>query len=80
MKSKQPNELVRCHADAGENATQSALGDVAIRVNGHGNGPPVRMAHDSVAAIDPDDGEACALQGLNYLCPWHGWNAARHKI
>ena len=79
MISKQPDELVRRHADAGENPAQSALGDVAIRVNGHGNGPPVRMAYDSMAAIDPDDGEACALQCPNYLWPRHGWNTARHK-
>ena len=42
-----------------------------------GDGTPVRMAHDVVAAVDPCDSEADALQGLDYLCSGHCRDGAR---
>jgi hypothetical protein len=48
-------------------------------VNGHGNGTPIRMAHDVVAAINSCYGEAGTFQRLDYPCSRYGWDAARHK-
>ncbi len=59
-------ELVDGHADVVENASQRSFGHVAVAVDRHGGAAPVRVAHDVVAAADPGDLEAVALQRPDY--------------
>lgn len=59
--SEQLAELVRRHADGGQNAAHGSLEQVLSTVDWHGDCAPVGMAHDVVATVDPRDFEASAL-------------------
>ena len=58
---------------------QRALEQILATVDWYGHGTPVRVAHDVVAAVDPRDNEADALQRLNYLGSRYRRDSARHK-
>jgi hypothetical protein len=79
MTSEQRTELIRSHADGGNDAAQGALEKVFAAVDGYGYRTPIRMAHDVVAAIDPRDRETGTFQRLDYLRSWDGWDGAGHK-
>jgi hypothetical protein len=79
MTSEEPDELVRGHADAGQDATQRALGDVSPWVYWDGDRSPVRVAHDMMATFDACDGEACVFESFDDPRSRYGRDAARHK-
>lgn len=79
MTSEQRAELVRGHADDGEDVSQGALGHVASRVDWDWNCPPVRMSHHVVAASDSLDNESGAFERLDHLRSRYDRDAARHK-
>jgi hypothetical protein len=79
MTSEQCAELFGSHADSGKDATQGALEQILAAVDGYGHGPPIRMAHDVVTAVDPRDNEVGTLQRLDYLRSRYGRDSAGHK-
>jgi hypothetical protein len=79
MTSEQRAELIGGHPDGGKDAAQGALEQILTPMNWHGNGTPVRMAHDVVATIDPRHNEADALQRLDDLRSRYGRDSAGHK-
>lgn len=78
-RSEQFAELVWCHADGGQDATQGALGNVLTSMYRNSNGTPVRMAHDVVATACPRDRESGALKRLHNLRSRYRRDGARHK-
>ncbi len=79
MTSKQGAELVRGHADDGQDVSQGSLRHVASRVNWDRNCTPIGMLHHVMAASDPLDNESGAFERLDYLRSRYGRDAARHK-
>jgi hypothetical protein len=80
MTSKQGAELVRGHADDGQDVSQGSLRHVASRVNWDRNCTPVGMLHHVMAASDPLDNESGAFERLDYLRSRYGRDAAGHKV
>lgn len=79
MTSEQRAELVRGHANRGQDATQSAFGNVPARVNVDRDCTAVAMVHHMSAALDPRYREPDAFKRPDYLRSRHCWDAARHK-
>ena len=79
MTSEQLAELVRGHANVGEDVAHRALGYVSPGMDWHGGASPIRVAHDVMAASDPRDTKTGALERLDYLLSRHGRDGARHE-
>lgn len=79
MASEQSAELIRCHADAGQDLAQGSFGHILASVDRYSNRPAVGMAHDVVTAGDPRQRETCALQRPNYPRPRCGRDRTRHN-
>ncbi len=79
MTSEQLGELVRGNADASEDAAQGPSWHIPALMGWHGDGAPVGMAHDMMAAVDPCDSEACAFKRPDDLRSRYSRDAARHK-
>jgi hypothetical protein len=77
--SEQLVELVRGHPDDGQDVPQCALGHVLARVDRDWDCAPIRMLHYVVAAVNPRNNEASALERLDYLRSRYGRDRARHK-
>jgi hypothetical protein len=65
-------ELIDCHTHITEDASQSALGDVAVAVHRDSGAATVRVAHDVVTAADSRNLETVALQSTNDPCAGDG--------
>lgn len=76
MTSEQRAELVRGHADDGQDVPQGALGHVPARVDWNCSRTPIGVLHHVVAASDPHDHESGAFERLNYLRPRYDRDAA----
>jgi hypothetical protein len=79
MTSEQLAELIRRHANGCQDAAQGARLQVFADMDGHGDGTPIGMAHEVVAAVDSCDGEARTFQRLDCLCSRDGGDAAWDK-
>jgi hypothetical protein len=79
MTSEQRAELVRGHANRGQDAAQGALGNVSTRVDVYRDCTTVGMVHHMSAAVDPRDRESDAFKRPDYLRSRYGRDAARHK-
>jgi hypothetical protein len=79
MTSQQRAELIRGHADAGQDAAQCTPRDVSPSVYRHGDRAPVWMAHDVMTAVDPCDLKANGFESLDDLRSRYGRDGARHK-
>lgn len=67
--SEQPPKLLCLHLDVLQNLSQQAGADGLTRVNRHHGATPIRMPHEVVAALGPQDLEACAPQRRDDLAP-----------
>jgi hypothetical protein len=79
MTLEQRSELIRSHADDGQDVPQGALGHVATLMDGYWNRTPIRMLHEVVAAGDPLDSEPRLFESLDYLRSRYDWDATWHK-
>lgn len=79
MRSEQLAELVWRHADDGQDVPQRAYAQVLTAVDRDWNGPPVGMLHHVVAAFDPRNAEASALERFDDPRPRYNRDVARHK-
>jgi hypothetical protein len=79
MTSEQRAELVRGHADDGQDVSQGALGHVPARMDWDWDRAPIGVLHHVVAAGDPHDNESGAFERLDYLRSRYDRDAARHK-
>jgi hypothetical protein len=79
MRSEELAELVRGHADDGEDVPQGALGHVLARVDRDGNPAPIGVLHHVVAAIYPLNDETGTLKRFDYLRSCYGRNSTRHR-
>ena len=79
MTLEQRPELVRCHADDGEDVPQGASRHVPTRMNGDWNPASIGMLHDVVATGDPHDSESRAFESLDYLRSRYDWDATGHR-
>jgi hypothetical protein len=79
MTSEQLAELVRGHPDDGQDVPQGALGHIPASVNRNWDCTPIGMLRHVVAADDPLNDEASALERLDYLRSRYGRGSARHK-
>jgi len=67
--SEQLPQLLGRHADDGQDVPQGALGYSTAGVDRYDNRAAVRMAHDMMAAADPNHRESGTFERLDHLCP-----------
>ena len=79
MRSEQRTEIVGSDSSGSQDGSQGALKDVSTCVDRHGDGRPVGMLHDVVAARDPCNLVSGTLQRLDYLCSRYGRDGTRHN-
>jgi hypothetical protein len=72
MRLEQRAELVRRHADDGQDVPQGAFRHV-------GNRASIGMLHDVMATNDPRDRESSAFERFYYLRSRYDWDATWHK-
>ena len=76
---EQRAELVRSHADDGQDVPQGASGHVATRMDGDWDRASIRMVHDVVATSYPRDSEPCTFERFDDLRSRYDWDATWHK-
>lgn len=79
MTSEELTQLIRGHADDGQDVPQGALGNVLTRMNRDWDSTPIGMLHHVMATVDPLDTEASAPKRLDYVRSRYGRDRARHK-
>ena len=79
MTSEKPTELIRGHTDDRQNVPQRALRHVLTRVHRDRDTTPIRVLHHVMAAVDPLDTEASALERLDYVRSRYDRDRTRHK-
>jgi hypothetical protein len=80
MTLEQCPELVRCHADDGQDVSQGASRHVPTRMDGDRDPASIGMLHDVMTASDPHDSESRAFGRLDYLRSRYDWDATGHRL